>query len=136
MQGSAQAPSVSKGRLWAGRIISGLVVAFLVFDAVAKLMKIKPVMEANARLGLPEGTIVGIGITLLVCTILYVIPRTAVLGAILLTGYLGGAVSTHVRAGDPAFPVVFPAIFGVLVWLALYLRDDRLHALMPLRRLP
>jgi hypothetical protein len=92
------------------------------------------VVEATVMLGYPESTIVGMGIALLVSTVLYVIPRTAVLGAILLTGYLGGAVATHVRVGEGAFPVLFPVFFGVLIWGGLYLRDARLRALIPVRR--
>ncbi len=98
-----------------------------------KLVKPAPVVEATVRLGYSESVIIPIGIVLLVCTVLYLIPRTYVLGAILLTGYLGGAVATHVRAGEPLFSIVFPIIFGVLIWLGLYLRDDRLRRLIPLR---
>ena len=92
-------------------------------------------MEGTVKLGYPETVIVPLGIILLTCTILYVIPRTSVLGAILLTGYLGGAVATHVRVGDPLFThVLFPVYLGVLIWGGLYLRDDRLPALIPLKR--
>ena len=122
--------SVSKKSLWAGRIISTLVVLFLLFDAVAKLMKIAPVLQAFTQLGFSTSLAVPIGAVLLVCTILYMIPPTAILGAILLTAYLGGATVTHLRAGQPFY---FPIIFGVLVWGGLYLREDRLHALIPLR---
>jgi hypothetical protein len=120
--------------LWVGRILSALVVLFLLFDGGAKVMKAAPVLEASAKLGLPESTIPGIGITLIACTVVYVIPPTSVLGAILLTGYLGGATATHVRAGDPIFPTSFSVGFGVLVWLGLFLRDSRVRALIPLRR--
>jgi DoxX-like protein len=120
-------------RLWAGRIISGLAVLFMLFDGVTKVMKTAPVLEATARLGYPESLIPGIGIILLVCTAVYVIPRTSILGAILLTGFLGGATATNVRAGNPLFETLFPVIFGVLVWGGLYLRDERLRALVPLR---
>ena len=130
MQSGTQTAPVSKKRLWAGRIISTLVVLFLLFDAVAKLMKIAPVLQAFARLGYPESLAVPIGILLLACTAVYVIPRTSVLGAILLTAYLGGATATHVRAGEPFY---FPVVFGVLVWAGIYLREDRLRALIPLR---
>jgi hypothetical protein len=125
--------SVSKKALWAGRIISGLPVLFLLVDGVMKLFKPASVVEATVQLGYPEGAIVGIGIVLLACTVLYVIPRTSILGAILLTGYLGGAVATHVRVGAGLFPVLFPVFFGVLLWGGLYLRDDRLRALIPRR---
>jgi len=130
MQSGTQTAPASKKRLWAGRIISTLVVLFLLFDAVAKLMKIAPVLQAFARLGYPESLAVPIGILLLACTAVYVIPRTSVLGAILLTAYLGGATATHVRAGEPFY---FPVVFGVLVWAGISLREDRLRALIPLR---
>src|SRR5215831_16917438 len=89
---------------------------FLLMDSVMKLMKPAFVAQATVELGYPESVIVGLGIVLLTCTVLYLIPRTAVLGAILLTGYLGGAVASHLRAGDPIFAVLFPVIFGVLLW--------------------
>jgi len=122
--------TVSKTSLWAGRIISTLVVLFLLFDAVAKLMKIAPVLQAFTQLGFSTNLAIPIGAVLLACTILYVIPSTSILGAILLAAYLGGATVTHLRAGQPFY---FPIIFGVLVWGGLYLREDRLHALIPLR---
>ncbi len=125
---------VSKGRLWAGRIMSGLPVLFLLMDGVMKLMKPEFVVKATLQLGYPENVIIGLGIVVLVCVILYVIPRTAVLGAILLTGYLGGAVATHVRVGDPLFShALFPVYIAVLLWGGLYLREERLQALIPLR---
>ena len=99
-----------------------------------KLFKPAPVVEATVKLGYPESTIIGMGIVLLVCTVLYLISRTAILGAILLTGYLGGAVATHVRVGEGLFSVLFPVIFGVLLWGGLWLRDARLRSLIPLRR--
>ncbi|HSS22644.1 MAG TPA: DoxX family protein [Pyrinomonadaceae bacterium] len=120
--------------LWAGRILSVLLGLFLVFDAVVKLVKPPFVVEVNAQLGYPEGVIVGLGVVLLVCTVLYLIPRTAILGAILLTGYLGGAVATHVRVGGPFSSIIFPIILGVLLWGALYLRDERLRSMLPGRR--
>ena len=125
MHSDTEAAPVSKKSLWAGRIISALVVLFLLFDAIAKLMKIAPVLQAFDRLGYSTGLAVPIGVLLLVCTAVYVIPRTSILGAILLTAYLGGATATHVRAGEPFY---FPVLFGVLVWAGLYLREDRLHA--------
>ena len=128
MQSATQ--TVAKRSLWAGRIISALVVLFLLFDAVTKLMKIAPVLEAFTRLGYSLSLAVPIGVVLLVCTIVYAIPPTSVLGAILLTAYLGGATVTQVRAGQPFY---FPIIFGVLVWGGLYLGENRLHALIPLR---
>lgn len=125
--------SVSKTNLWIGRIVGGLPALFLLVDGAMKLAKPAVVVEATTRLGYPESTIIPIGIVLIICTILYLIPVTSVLGAILLTGYLGGAVATHVRAGEPVFSIVFAIIFGALLWLGLYLTDVRLRSLLPLR---
>ena len=124
---------VSPTRRWAGYVISALPALFLLVDGAMKLMKPVPVVEATVQLGYPDSVIMPLGIVLLACTMLYVIPRTAVLGAILLTGYLGGAVATHVRVSDGLFPLLFPVLVGALVWGGLYLRDDRLRALLPLR---
>lgn len=134
MQAGNQTVPISKNRLWAGRIISALPALFLLLDGVMKLVKPAVVVEATVQLGYPEGVILGLGIVLTACTVLYVIPTTSVLGAILLTGYLGGAVATHVRLGEGPFPVLFPVVVGVLIWLGLYLRDERLRTLVPLRR--
>ena len=123
------ADPISKGTLWAGRIISGLPALFLLVDGAMKLFKPAFVVDATVKLGYPENVIIPIGVVLIICTILYLIPKTSVLGAILLTGYLGGAVATHVRTGESLFSIVFPVIFGVLLWLGLYLRDSRLRAL-------
>ncbi|HEV7394934.1 MAG TPA: DoxX family protein [Pyrinomonadaceae bacterium] len=128
-------PTVSKGARWGGLVMSVLPALFLLLDGGMKLVKPAPVVEATVQLGYSETVIVPIGIILLSCTILYLIPATSVLGAILLTGYLGGSVATHVRAGSGAFPITFPIIFGVLLWGGLYLRDTRLRALIPLRKL-
>jgi hypothetical protein len=122
---------VSKKKLWAGSIISALPVLLLLFSAVMKLQKPPAVVEGFAHLGLPESLARTLAILEIACTIVYLIPQTAVLGAILLTGYLGGAIAIHVRVGDPIVAVI---IAGVLVWAGLYLRDDRLHALIPFRR--
>jgi len=127
-----QTTSISKGRLWAGRIIGGLPALLLLVDAIMKFVKPAPVVETTVKLGYPESLIVGLGAVLLVSTILYLVPKTAVLGAILLTGYLGGAVATHVRVGEGWFPILFPVIFGVLLWGGLWLRDERLQNLIPL----
>jgi hypothetical protein len=127
-------PPVSKGALWSGRVLSGLVALFLLFDGTMKLAKPEFVVEANTRLGYSESVIVPLGIVLLACAILYAIPQSAVLGAILLTGYLGGAVASHLRHEDSLFEILFPVIFGVLLWGGLYLRDSQLRALVPLRR--
>ena len=121
---------MSKKTLWAGRILSALPALFLLVDAIMKLVKPAPVVKATVALGYPESVILPLGIVLLICTVLYLIPRTSVLGAILLTGYLGGAVATHVRIGSGAFPLVFPLILGTLLWGGLYLRDERLRSLV------
>jgi len=118
--------------LWTGRVLTGLIAAFMIFDGGMKLFKPAVVVEGTKQVGFAESTIIPLGITLLVSSILYAIPRTAVLGAILLTGYLGGAVATHVRLGDGNF--LFAVIFGVVAWLGLYFRDARLRTLVPLRR--
>jgi len=128
------AAPISKGRLWGGRVLSGLPALLLLADGIAKLVRPAPVVEGTVKLGYPESSIIPIGVALLVSTILYLISRTFVLGAILLTGYLGGAVATHVRVGDPLFThILFPVYFGIMLWGGLYLRDDRLRALVPLR---
>lgn len=128
-----QYPHVTKKQLWAGRIVSALPALFLIVDGGMKLVKPPPVVEATVRLGYPENTIVGIGIVLLACTAIYLVPYTSILGAILLTGYLGGAVATQVRVGSGLFPILFPVFLGVLVWGGLFLRDGRLRALLPWR---
>ncbi len=133
MQPVTQTHPVSKKALWAGYIMSALPVLMLLFSAVMKLVNPPPVAESFKHLGLPDSFARGLGVLELCCTLIYVIPRTAVLGAILLTGYLGGAVLAHLRAGDAFFP---PVIFGVLVWGGLFLRDPRVRALIPLRRQP
>lgn len=127
-----EAIDVSKKSLWAGRILTGLATVFMVMDGGLKVFKPRFVVEATVKLGYPESTIVGIGIVLLVCTLLYVIPRTSVLGAILLTGYLGGAVASNVRAGTSWFNTFFPVGFAVVIWIGLWLRDSRLRTLAPL----
>jgi len=124
----------SKKRPWAGYIISALPVLFLLVDGTMKLFKPEIVIKATTDLGYPESTIVPIGITLVACTILYIIPQTAVFGAILLTGYLGGAVATNVRVGTPLFThILFPVYVASFLWVGLYLREFRLRALVPLR---
>jgi hypothetical protein len=132
MAADVSAP-ISKGSIWAGWILSILPALFLLLDGVMKLFKPAFVVKATVELGYPENTIVPIGVVLVICTFLYLIPKTSVLGAILLTGYLGGAVATHVRMGEGAFPITFPIIFGVLLWGGLYLRDLRIRNLIPLR---
>jgi hypothetical protein len=129
-----QPASIPKWRFWAGYTLSTLGSLFLLLDGVMKLLKPAQVVEKTIELGYPESVIVGLGVVLLTCTILYLIPRTAVLGAILLTGYLGGAVASHVRHEDGAFAVLFPVFFGAVLWGGLVLRDARLRALLPLRK--
>jgi hypothetical protein len=133
MQPSTQAVPVSKKMLWAGRIMSALPALFLLFDGGAKLVQPTPVVEGTVKLGYPVSVILGLGIVLLASTLLYIIPRTAVLGAILLTGYLGGAVASNLRVQEGWFAILFPVFFGALIWGGLYLRDARLRALIPLR---
>jgi hypothetical protein len=133
MEVNIQTAPVSKAMLWGGYVMSVLPSLFLLLDGVAKLFKPEPVVKATLELGYPENVIFGLGIVLLSCTILYLIPRTSVLGAILLTGYLGGAVASHLRHEDGAFAVLFPVVFGALLWGGLVLRDARLRALLPLR---
>lgn len=134
MSTDAQPDLVSSGRLWTGAILTGLVVLFLAVDGTAKLFQPAPVVEASEKLGLSRDATLGIGVVLIACTAVYSIPRTAVLGAILLTAYLGGAVAIHVRARSGAFPVAFSIAFAVLAWIGLVLREPRLTWTILLRR--
>jgi len=129
---AALKPTVNKGAL-AGYVLSTLPILFLLMDGIMKLFKPSFVVNGTVEIGYKESVIVPLGIVLTVCTIVYAIPRTAVLGAILLTGYLGGAVATHVRVGGGAFPVLFPVVFGIFIWGGLYLRDSRVAELIPFR---
>jgi hypothetical protein len=131
VQTGAGAAGTSKPAIWTGRAISGLVILFLVFDGVTKVLKVSYVLQASARLHLSTADTVGIGIVLLVCTALCAIPRTAIFGAILLTGHLGGAVAIQLQAHSPLFENAFPMIFGVLVWAGLFLRDAQVRSIMP-----
>jgi hypothetical protein len=133
MQIEVQAVPASKAALWTGWIMSVLPALFLLFDAVMKLVKPAFVVEGTMKYGYPESSILPLGIVLFASTVLYLVPRSAVLGAILLTGYLGGAVATHVRVEEGWFPILFPVVFGALLWGGLVLRDARLRALVPLR---
>src|SRR3981189_1301175 len=120
MQTNTQTTAISKKTLWTGRIISAIPVLFLLMDGVMKLYKPRVVVEATVQLGYPESAIVGIGLVLLASTLLYLIPRTAILGAVLLTGYLGGAVATNVRVSGPFFNIIFPVVLGALLWGGLW----------------
>ena len=126
---------MSNKMIWCGRILSGAMVAFLLMDGIMHMTRIAPVVEAFARLSFPVDLAVTLGILELACVALYVYPRTSVLGAILLTGYLGGAVAIHLRAGSPLLAeTLFPAYVGILLWAGLYLRESRLRALVPIAR--
>jgi hypothetical protein len=127
------AHSPKRGVLWAGRILTALPVLLMVMSGVMKIARQPAVIDnMTGKFGYPASTAVGIGLVEIASIVLYAIPRTAVLGAILVTGYLGGAVATHVRVGDPSF--ITPALLGVIAWAGLFLRDERLRALLPLRR--
>ncbi len=127
--------AASQKMIWTGRIVSGLMAAFLSFDGVMHLTTIAPVVQAFAQLGLPLQLGITLGILELACVAIYVYPRTSVLGAILLTGYLGGAVAMHLRIGSSLFgETLFPVYVGVLVWGGLYLREPRLRALIPVTK--
>lgn len=128
MQPTIQVAPVSNKRLWTGRIVSAIVVLFLLLDAAMKIAELAAAVQGTIQLGYPESVVRGIGILLLVCTLLYVIPRTSILGAVLVTGYLGGAIATNVRVGAPLFShVLFPVYVAVLLWGGLFLRDRRLR---------
>lgn len=134
MVAESQSMASSKKMIWAGRVISGFVVLFLLFDSTIKLMRLPMVLDAFKQLGYLPDLSVTIGVLLLLCTVIYVIPQTAFLGAILLTGYLGGAVATNLRIGAPMFShILFPVYMGAMVWGGLYLRDGRLRELVPVK---
>ena len=132
-----QAAPISKGALWTGYILSALVILFLIFDSVVKLIPLEIALTTSGDLGYPTtvGFARGLAILLLICTALYAYPRSSVLGAILLTGYLGGAIATHVRVGSPLFShTLFGVYLGLMLWGGLYLRDLRLRSLVPFRQ--
>jgi hypothetical protein len=125
---------ISKSALWAGRVLSGFAVLFLLFDATLKVLSLVPAEEATANLGFPAGLVFYLGLIQLVCLAAYVFPRTAVLGAVLWTGYLGGAIAIHLRVGNPlASHTLFPIYVALFLWGGLWLRDERLRALFPVR---
>ena len=133
MQTMVQTSRPSNTALWIGRIMSGLVVAFMLLDGAMKLVPLDVVVTTSEQMGIPGSLARTLGIIGLICTVLYAVPRTSVLGAILLTGYLGGAIASHLRLGDPIFThTLFGLYLGLLAWGGLYLRDARLRALIPL----
>jgi|SRR5690349_2368330 len=132
MNSTIPTQAVSSKAVWIGRVLTGLIVIFMIFDAGVKLLKLPAAVEGTVRLGYPAEQIVPLGVVVLVCVALYAIPRTAVLGAILLTGYLGGATATQARVNSGLF--VLPVLFGMVVWAGLYFRDARLRALLPLSK--
>jgi hypothetical protein len=124
-------PARSRRALWTGRVISGLAAGFLIFDSVGKLLQVQPVIDGTRQLGYSPDIVFSLGVILLSCVVTYLVPRTSVLGALLLTGYLGGAVATHVRVGNPLFThVLFPTYLAVLLWGGLVLRNTRLRAVL------
>jgi hypothetical protein len=132
-QPNASIEAVSKGQLWAGRVLTGIGVLFLVMDTMFKLVASQMAAEATAQLGFPPHLIPIIGGIEAILLVLYLIPRTSVFGALLWTGYLGGAVATHFRIGNPLFThQLFPIYIATLLWLGLWLRDRRLRAVLPL----
>jgi predicted tellurium resistance membrane protein TerC len=133
MSSTAVSATESKGMLWTGRIISGLVVLFLLFDCLTKVFKNHYSIEASAKVGINANEVFWIGVTLLVCTIFYIIPQTSIFGAILISSYLGGAVCANVLVHQPALNSCFAICFGVLAWLGIWLREPRLRALVPFK---
>ncbi|PYX30512.1 MAG: hypothetical protein DMG80_12310 [Acidobacteria bacterium] len=135
MQTTNHGAPASTKKLWAGRILSGLAILFLLMDGIIKLVNPAPVVKGMIRLGYPLNLTATIGIILLTCVVIHAIPQTSILGAILLTGYLGGAVASQLRVGEPLFSnVLFPIYMAAFIWGGLYLRDDRLRALVSFRR--
>ena len=127
--------SVSTKRLWSGRVLSGLGALFMLFDGVIHILKITPVVDAFAQLGFPLGTSRALGVIEIICVAIYLLPSMSVLGAILLTGYLGGAIATQVRVGAPLFSTtLFPVYVALFIWGGLYFRDERVRSLIPVRR--
>jgi hypothetical protein len=126
--------SISRGALWTGRVMSGLVIAFLLIDGAMKLIPLQVVIDTSQQMAIPLDIIRTLGVLTLVGTLLYAWPRTSVLGAIILTGYLGGAIYAHFRLADPLFThTLFGVYLGLLIWGGLYLRDPRVRALLPFR---
>lgn len=135
MQSVTPTQSTAKIALWAGYIITTLVVLFLLFDCTIKLLNLPMAIDGTVVLGYPASVVVPLGILQLICLMIYLLPQTSVLGAILITGYLGGAIATHVRLGNPLFShILFPVYVGLMIWGGLYLRNQRLRALIPLNK--
>ena len=135
MTSAAHTSSVAKKRLVTGYVLTALVALFLTFDTVIKVLRLPPAIQGTTALGYPADTVLWIGMIELVCLGLYLTPRTSVLGALLLTGYLGGAIATHVRVGSPLLShTLFPIYVALVLWGGLYLRETRLRALVPFRR--
>jgi hypothetical protein len=121
--------------IWIGRTLSALAILFLSFDTIVKVLRLPVAIEGTTQLGYPESTVFIIGLIQLVCLVLYVVPQTSVFGAILFTGYLGGAIATHLRIGSPLFThILFPIYVAVLIWGGFYAREPRLRAMVPIRR--
>ncbi|GLV55747.1 membrane protein [Dictyobacter sp. S3.2.2.5] len=135
MQVATRTTSISKAPLWIGRVLTALAALFLLFDGIIHVMQISPVVDSLNQLGYPVNLALALGVIELVCLAAYVFPATSVVGAVLLTGYLGGAISAHLRLGDPLFSTtLFPVYIGILIWCGLYLRDERIRALFTVRR--
>ena len=131
MEISAEIVSNGDGKRWAGRIISGIAVFALLLDSMIKVLQTQPAIEGTMQLGYPASVVLGLGLVQLFCVIAYVVPRTSLLGAVLLTGYLGGAVATHVRVGNPFLThVLSPIYVAIFIWGGLYLRDARVRTLI------
>ena len=129
------ATAMPRLHLWIARVLTTILVLFFLMDATIHILRPAPVVEAMNQLGFPLAFAPVLGVIELVCLALWLLPRSALLGAVLLTGILGGAVAAHARVGDPAFPtVIFPLLIGLMVWGPLYLREPRLRALFPWRR--
>lgn len=125
----------SHRQMWSGRAFSWVAVLFLIFDSSGKLLQVQPVIEGSMQLGYPRELVFSLGVILLACVVTYLVPRTAPLGALLLTGYLGGAIASHVRVGSPLLThVLFPVYLAALLWGGLLLRDARLRTFLPIRR--
>jgi hypothetical protein len=128
------AANSTKTKLWTARVLTGFAIAFLLMDAGMKVLQLPPAVQGTIALGFPASAVLGIGLLELACIVLYATPRTSILGAILLTGYLGGAIASQVRVGAPVFShILFPTYIAALAWIGLYLRDERVRILLPVR---